>query len=95
MKLKIALLISLSIALPALMVFIVPRAYLNSRTIWVPDNYKTIQEAVNAAGDGDTIRVRASDYPENVVIEGKYNISLIGDDTSTTTIKGIACSPDG
>lgn len=95
MKRRIALGLSFSIALSALMVFIVPRVNSSPGTIWVPDNYPTIQEAVNAAGDGDTIRVRANDYPENVVIEGKYNISIIGDDASTTKIKGVAHSPDG
>ena len=86
MKRIIALLISLSISLSALTVFIVPGASSSSRTIWVPDEYPTIQEAVNAAGDGDTIRVRAGIYIEEVVIQSK-SISLIGEDASSTTIR--------
>lgn len=37
-------------------------------TIYVPDDYATIQAAVDAAGAGDTIIVRDSTYTENVVI---------------------------
>jgi hypothetical protein len=36
--------------------------------IEVPDDYDTIQEAINAASDGDTIIVAAGLYKENVVI---------------------------
>jgi nitrous oxidase accessory protein NosD len=37
--------------------------------IEVPDDYDTIQEAVNAASDGDTIVIAAGLYEENVVID--------------------------
>ena len=48
-------------------------------------DFHTIQEAVNAASDGDTILVRAGTYYEEVLIKGK-SISLIGEDPSTTLI---------
>ncbi|MFC2150134.1 Ig-like domain-containing protein [Calditrichota bacterium] len=37
--------------------------------IWVPDDYETIQEAINASEDGDTVRVGAGTY-----YEGQINI---------------------
>jgi pectin methylesterase-like acyl-CoA thioesterase len=37
-------------------------------TIIVPDNFLTIQGAVNSANDGDTIFVRAGKYYENLWI---------------------------
>jgi len=37
-----------------------------SATIYVPDDYPTIQGAVNAANSGDTIIVRDGTYTENV-----------------------------
>lgn len=54
--------------------------------IRVPDNYPTIQEAINAANDGDTIFVRNGTYYENVVVN--KSISLVGENRSTTTIDG-------
>ena len=57
-------------------------------TITVPDNYPTIQQAVNAAASGDTIVVKSGTYVENVLIANK-SISLIGSGASTTTIKGV------
>lgn len=40
-----------------------------SSTINVPGDYPTIQQAINAASDGDTIVVAAGLYSENVVID--------------------------
>ena len=54
--------------------------------IIVPDDYPTIQEAVNAANPGDTIYVKAGTYYEHVTINN--SISLIGEDRSTTIIDG-------
>ncbi len=41
----------------------------SAKTIYVPDDYSTIQQAVNAAKDGDTIVVRDGVYVENVVVD--------------------------
>ena len=40
----------------------------SSSTIYVPDDYPTIQEAINAASPGDTIVVREGTYYENLVV---------------------------
>ena len=56
------------------------------RTIIVPDDYPTIQEAINNAGAGDVIYVKAGIYEENIVIN--ESISLIGESRETTIIDG-------
>lgn len=40
-------------------------------TIWVPDDQSTIQDAINAAVDGDTVIVRADTYYEDIDFCGK------------------------
>jgi nitrous oxidase accessory protein len=58
----------------------------NSSTILVPDNYTTIQEAINAADEGDTIFVRAGTYYEHLVMDKP--LSLVGENRHNTTIDG-------
>jgi hypothetical protein len=41
------------------------------RVIWVPDDYRKIQNAINASEDGDTVRVRAGTYYEGLRLMGK------------------------
>ena len=53
-------------------------------TIIVPDDYPTIQEAINSASPGDTIYVRAGTYNENVVVN--KSVSLVGENRATTII---------
>lgn len=60
--------------------------FASSKTIWVPDNFTSIQEAINNASDGDTIFVRADTYYEHLNI-GK-SISLIGENKENTIIDG-------
>jgi parallel beta-helix repeat protein len=57
-----------------------------------PGNYTTIQDAVNASSDGDTVFVYddSSPYREHIIIN--TSISLIGEDKTTTVING---STDG
>lgn len=55
-------------------------------TIIVPDDYVTIQEAVDQAVEGDTIFVRAGAYYEHIIL-GK-SISLVGEEKSTTIVDG-------
>jgi len=56
------------------------------RTIIVPDDYPTIQEAINAANPGDTIFVRAGTYYENVVVN--KSVLLVGENKELTLIDG-------
>jgi len=54
--------------------------------IIVPDDYPTIQEAINHANEEDTIFVRNGIYYENVVVN--KSVSLIGENKETTFIDG-------
>lgn len=51
-------------------------------TIHVPGDYATIQEAIDAAGSGDTIMVAAGKY-DAFTVEEKTNISIIGAEGAT------------
>jgi len=55
-------------------------------TIIVPDNYTTIQGAINNASSGATIFVRKGTYYEHVVIN--KTITLVGEDRNSTIIDG-------
>ncbi|MDD5454564.1 MAG: choice-of-anchor L domain-containing protein [Candidatus Ratteibacteria bacterium] len=64
--------------------------YANSNTIHVPDNYPTLQEAINAAEDGDIIIVTGGTYKGNINFKGK-SLTLTStnpDSPSLTTIEG-------
>ena len=57
-----------------------------TKTIDVPDDYSTIQEAINDANDGDSIFVKKGTYYENITID--KSLSIIGEDKKTTIIEG-------
>ncbi len=59
----------------------------SSKTIWVPDDFTSIQEAVNNASIGYIIFIRADTYHENVILN-KPNLTLIGENKHTTIIDG-------
>ena len=61
-------------------------------TILVPDNYATIQEAVDNASDGDAILVRAGTYQETITID--KTIWIIGENNQTTIIDAHSVGPD-
>jgi parallel beta-helix repeat protein len=55
-------------------------------TITVPDNYPTIQQAINAANPGDTIFIKNGIYFEEVVLN--KTLSLVGESQENTIIDG-------
>jgi parallel beta-helix repeat protein len=57
-----------------------------SRTLVVPDEYSTIQTAINAASSGDTIYVKNGLYHEALMISKSLN--LIGESTQNAIING-------
>ena len=65
-------------------------APLGAATIYVPDDYATIQGAIQAAVQGDIIRVRPGTYPENIDFLGKAITvnSLQGPETTTIDAAG-------
>jgi len=60
------------------------------RTINVPDDYLTIQEAINAALHGDIINVSSGIYYENIIVD--KTLTLFGENASTTIIDGNSAS---
>jgi len=60
--------------------------------IYVPDNYTSIQQAVNGAGTGDTIIVRDDIYTENVNVNVD-NLTIRSENGSASTIVR-AANPD-
>ena len=57
----------------------------NAATIYVPDDYPTIQGAINAAVDFDTIIVRPGTYVENIDFAGKA-ITVKSEDGPDVTV---------
>jgi parallel beta-helix repeat protein len=55
--------------------------------IEVPDDYLTIQEAIDAAEEGYTIYVKEGTYYENIIV-GKLGLRLVGESPETTIIDG-------
>jgi len=74
----------LMILLLSIFVLVFEPNRVNALVITVPDDYSTIQEAINNANDGDTVFVRASNYDERIILN--VSISLIGEARETTII---------
>jgi nitrous oxidase accessory protein len=58
-----------------------------SKIIVVPDDYPTIQSAIDNASAGDTIYVKKGTYPSDAIVISK-SVSLIGEATNETIIQG-------
>ena len=73
----------LLVLIACLVVFIGATTTLHATTIYVPDNFKTINEAVKNASPKDTIIVNEGNYAENIVITKPLTIrSSKGPDAS-------------
>jgi parallel beta-helix repeat protein len=55
--------------------------------IRVPQDYSTIQEAINHANPGDVVNVSAGTYYENLFID--KNLALMGENRETTVLNGM------
>ncbi len=55
-------------------------------TITVPDDYSTIQSAINHASDGDSIFVKPGTYYEHLIVN--KTITLVGENRNTTILDG-------
>ena len=56
--------------------------------VYVPDDYASIQEALNAVNSGDTILVAAGTYVENINFMGKDVVVMSADGPEVTIIDG-------
>ncbi len=79
-----ALLTVITICLIASISIIMLPVSADSRIIIVPDNYTSIQEAINHASAGDTVLIKKGVYVENPIIN--KTISLVGEDRDATVI---------
>lgn len=59
--------------------------------IIVPDDFPTINQAIQNATDGDTVLIRQGNYSENIVIDKA--ITLTGTQTNKTTLKANNTGP--
>ena len=57
-----------------------------NKTIIVPNDYPTIQDAINGANNGDIIRISAGRYYEGVIVN--KSVSVIGESPDTTKVYG-------
>lgn len=70
-----------------LLIFLVSTASAATLSVGSKAKYHTIQSAVNAAKDGDTINVAAGTYKENVVVDNKH-LKIIGQKGKYPTVYG-------
>jgi len=57
-----------------------------TKTVVVPDDFSTIQQAIDSTSNGDTVFVKSGTYPGSIYIN--QSISLIGENPDTTKIIG-------
>ena len=61
----------------------------NGRVIFVPDNFSTIEEAIKAASDGDTIVVKDGVYFENIDVSKSVKIVSESGPNSTVILADV------
>ncbi len=78
--------IILAITLLLLMPPQLPQANAQSttKTITVPNDYPTIQAAINYANNGDIINIKAGSYHENIIVN--RTVSLLGENQKNTLL---------
>ncbi len=74
------------LVLCSVIVFVPETAEAEPRTVVVPDDYASIQEAVDNVADGDVVLVKRGTYNGSVAINKR--ILLIGEDKTGTIIQG-------
>jgi nitrous oxidase accessory protein len=80
-----AALLLILVLLTSSCLFISLPAKADSKTIVVPDDYSSIQEAIDVANEGDTVFVKKGNYQEET-LEISKSISLVGEDVKETEI---------
>lgn len=77
-----------ALVLPLVVVLVIAGPFfiepVNARTITVPNDFSTVQAAIDHASTGDTVFVRKGIYNETLVVN--KTISLIGEDRENTII---------
>ncbi|ADN75292.1 Parallel beta-helix repeat protein [Ferrimonas balearica DSM 9799] len=57
-----------------------------SRVLLVPQDYRTIQEAIDASAQGDEIKIASGTYSDSIVINNKADLSIIGESSESVVI---------
>ncbi len=83
---KVFSLMVLTLLLACMLAFDIRPVEAEHATIVVPDDYGTIQQAIDAASPGTTVFVRRGIYRENLFIS--KSLDLIGEDMERTVIDG-------
>ncbi len=81
---KAAALLLVLILIASFCLFVPPHVKAAPRTIVVPDDYPTIQEAIDNAESGYAVLVRSGVYNQSIHVN--KSISLIGQDAKTTVL---------
>jgi parallel beta-helix repeat protein len=77
-----------------LVVYLISPGMVEGRTIVVPEEFPTIQQAIDNASSGDTIRLWtgkfdvADEYTSNALINVDKSITIAGNGTTRTTVMG-------
>ncbi|MDD5454758.1 MAG: S8 family serine peptidase [Candidatus Ratteibacteria bacterium] len=79
---KTKLIFFVSVLSLVLLLGITGTTYASGKTLYVPKDFATLQEAINAAEDGDTISVAEGTYKGNINFKGK-SITLTSDSANT------------